>query len=107
MELEPRCASHFHVRMHVPETGNQELALAVHGLRVSGRSAILSDAGDRLPADRHRALRNNPSVDDIDDVDAGDRQRSRLRRERNGGNERRGNSKQANRGFAINHEALD
>jgi hypothetical protein len=59
--------------MHVPEAGNDELALAVHDLRVSGRSAILGHARDRLAADRQSAVRNNPSVDDIDDVDAGDR----------------------------------
>src|SRR5207248_8266158 len=61
IELEPRRSTRLHVRVHVPETGDEELALAVHHLGACRRSRVLRDAGNCSAADHHRAIRNDPS----------------------------------------------
>jgi hypothetical protein len=48
------------------------------------KPAIIASHPARMPIPTI-AIRNNPSVDDIDDVDAGDRQSSRLGRDRDYG----------------------
>lgn len=105
VELERRLSTRLHVRVHVPETGNEEPVLAVHHLGARRRSAAFCNAGDCPAPDGHRAVRNDPSIDDINDVYRGDHQLLRLSGARNRGQKSRGEGQQTGCGSTINHEA--
>ena len=75
--------------------------------RASAGGALFGvDAGDRPAADRHGGVRDDPSADDIDDVDAGDREGSRLGCDRDARDERRNCGKQPDRDCRTAHELL-
>ncbi len=72
------------MRVHIPQAWDQESAAAVDDARASRRRPR-RDARNRGVVDRDRAIREDSSVDDIDDAHMRDGERPRLRRDGGGG----------------------
>jgi hypothetical protein len=59
--------------VHVPKAGDQELAEPVDRPGVCRRSTASGDGRDRPTVEHYGAVRDDLSVNDINDADAGDR----------------------------------